>query len=93
MGNGSPESADHGEVELGSAADGREEEGFAPWVLSEISRPQLAGWMRKKETELELALATAVEHYRDGASSPEMSKADGKNRAREKKNSDCPRAL
>ena len=79
-------------MELGDAADGREE-GFAPWVLGEISQPQLAGWMHKKETELELALAATVEHYRDGASSPEMSKADGKNRAREKKNGDCSRAL
>ena len=49
--------------------------------------------MHKKETELELALAATVEHYRDGASSPEMSKADGKNIAREKKNDDCSRAL
>ena len=49
--------------------------------------------MHKKETELELALATMVEHYSDGVSSPEMSKDDGKNRAREKKNDDCSRAL
>ena len=80
-------------MELGGAADGREEEGFAPWIPDEISRPRLAGWMRKKETELELALAAMVEHYSDGASSPEMSKADGKNRTREKKNGDCSRAL
>ena len=31
--------------------------------------------MHKKETELELALATTVELYSEGASSPEMSKA------------------
>ena len=80
-------------MELGGAADGREEEVFAPRIPVKISRPQLARWMRKKETELELALATTVEHYSDGASSPEMSKADGKNRAREKKNGDCSRAL
>jgi len=43
MGNGSPESADHREVELGGAADGREEEGFAPRIPSEISRPQWDG--------------------------------------------------
>ena len=49
--------------------------------------------MRKKEAELELALATTMEHFCDGASSPEMSKADGKNRAREKKNGECSRAL
>ena len=61
-------------MELGGAADGREEEGFAPRVPGEISQPQLAGWMHKKETELELALATMVEHYSDGASSSEMSK-------------------
>ena len=71
-------------MELGDAADGHEEEGFAPWVPGEISRPQLAGWMHKKETDLELALATMVEHYSDGASSPEMSKATGKQRRRKK---------
>ena len=62
-------------MELSGAADGREEEGFAPRIPSEISRPQLAGWMHKKEIALELALAVMVEHYRDGTSSPEMSKA------------------
>ena len=72
-------------MELGSAADGREEEGFAPRVLGEISRPQLAGWMRKKETELELALAAMVEHYSDGASSSEMSKDDEKTEEEEKR--------
>ena len=49
--------------------------------------------MRKKETELELALATTVGHYRNGASSPEMSKADGKTEQGKKKNGDCSRAL
>ena len=34
---------------------GREEEGFAPRIPGEIRLPKLAGWMRKKETELELA--------------------------------------
>ena len=79
-------------MEPGGAADDREEEGFAPRIPGEISRPQLAGWMHK-ETELELALATMVEHYSDGASSSEMSKDDGKNRAREKKNGDGSRPL
>ena len=49
--------------------------------------------MRKKETELELALAMTVEHYRDGASSPEMSKADGKNKEEEKNDGDSVSAL
>ena len=49
--------------------------------------------MRKKETELELGLAATVEHYRDGTSSPEMSKADGKTEQGKKKNGDCSRAL
>ena len=49
--------------------------------------------MRKKEMELELALAATVEHYRDGASSPEMSKADVKTEQGKKKNDDCSRAL
>ena len=80
-------------MELGGAADGREEEGFAPWIPGEISRPQLAGWMHKKEIALELALAVMVEHYRDGTSSPEMSKADGKTEQGKKKNGDCSRAL
>ena len=80
-------------MELGGAADGREEEGFAPRIPGKISRPQLAGWMCKKEMELELALATTVEHYRDGASSPKMSKANGKTEQGKKKNGDCSRAL
>ena len=80
-------------MELGGAADRHEEEGFAPRVLGEINRPQLAGWMRKKETELELALAMTVEHYRDGTSSPEMSKAEGKNREEEKNDGDSVSAL
>ena len=49
--------------------------------------------MRKKEMELELALATTVEHYSDGSSSPEMSKADGKNREEEKNDGDNVSAL
>ena len=49
--------------------------------------------MRKKETELELALAAMVEHYSDGASSLEMSKADGKNREDEKNDGDDVSAL
>ena len=49
--------------------------------------------MRKKETELELDLAVTVEHYSDGASSPEMSKADGKNREEEKNDGDGVSAL
>ena len=49
--------------------------------------------MRKKETELELDLAVTVEHYSDGASSPEMSKDDGKTEQGKKKNSDSSRAL
>ena len=49
--------------------------------------------MRKKEAELELALATTMEHFCDGASSPEMSKADGKTEQGKKKNGDCSRAL
>ena len=49
--------------------------------------------MCKKEMELELALATTVEHYRDGASSPKMSKADGKTEQGKKKNGDYSRAL
>ena len=49
--------------------------------------------MRKKETELELALAATVEHYTNGASSPEMSKADGKNREEEKNDGDGVSAL
>ena len=48
--------------------------------------------MRKKETELELALAATVEHYNDGVSSPEMSKADGKNKE-EKNDGDSVSAL
>ena len=74
-------------------ATGHEEEGFAPWIPSEISRPQLARWMHKKKTELELDLAMTVEHYRDGASSSEMSKADGKTEQGKKKNDDCSKAL
>jgi len=38
-------------------------------------------------------LATMVEHYSDGASSPEMSKGDGKSRGRGRKNGDGSRAL
>jgi len=49
--------------------------------------------MHKKETELELALATTVEHYHDGASSPKTSKADGKIEQGKMKNGDCSRAL
>ena len=49
--------------------------------------------MRKKETELELALAATVEHYSDGVSSPEMSKDDGKTEQGKNKNGDCSRAL
>ena len=49
--------------------------------------------MHKKETELELTLATMMEHYGDGASSPEMSKDDGKTEQGKKKNDDSSRAL
>ena len=37
--------------------------------------------------------AVTVEHYGDGAGSPELSCGDGKNRARERKNGDGTRAL
>ena len=47
----------------------------------------------RKETEQDLDLAVMVEHYRDGASSPKMSKDDGENRAREKKNGTGSRGL
>ena len=47
----------------------------------------------REETELELALAAMVEHYSDGASSPEMSKANGKNREEEKNDGDSVSAL
>jgi len=40
-----------------------------------------------------IGLATMVEHYGDGAGSPELSYGDGKNRARERKNGDGTRAL
>ena len=70
-------------VRDGDAA-GREEEERAQQFLGEIKLNWWVGWSRKDKAELLNATLQRHRRWFDGGSSPEMSKATGKQRRRKR---------
>ena len=63
---------------------GREEEERAEQFPGEVKQQKRVGWVRKEQAELLSAKLRQHRRWFDGGSSPEMSKATGKQRRRKR---------